>query len=83
MTNALDGSKDYLVSERTMMLVGEKLIRKQLKKAESLKNLKDVRKLITPPKGVKRKGEKTAVPVDECEELFDCDGEELNTMSHF
>ena len=48
------------------------------KKAESPKNLKDLLKLITPPKGVKRKGEKTAVPVDEGEELFDCDGEELN-----
>ena len=62
------------------MLVGEKLkvFRKQLNKAESPKNLKDLLKLITPPKGVKRKGEKTAVPVDEGEELFDCDGEELN-----
>ena len=28
--------------------------------------------------GVKRKGEKTTVPVDEGQELFDCDSEELN-----
>ena len=37
VTNALDGSEDYLVSERIMMLVGEKLkvFRKQLNKAES------------------------------------------------
>ena len=63
-----------------MMLVGEKLkvFRKQLNKAESPKNLKDLLKLITPPKVVKRKSKKTAVPVDEGEELFDCDGEELN-----
>ena len=54
------------------------IFRKQLNKAESPKNLKDLLKLITPPKGVKRKGEKTAVPVDQGEKLFDCDGEELN-----
>ena len=80
MTNALDGSEDYLVSERIMMLVGEKLkvFRKQLNKAESPKNLKDLLKLITPSKGVKSKGEKSVVPVDEDEELFDCDCEELN-----
>ena len=71
-----------MVLER-IMLVGEKLkaFRKQLNKAESPKNLKDLLKLITPPKGVKRKGEKTAVPVDKGEELFDCDGEELNRES--
>ena len=34
------------------------IFRKQLNKAESPKNLKDLLKLITPPKGVKRKGEK-------------------------
>ena len=54
------------------------VFRKQLNKAESPKNLKDLLKLIIPPKAVKRKGEKTAVPVDEGEELFDCGGEELN-----
>ena len=54
---------------------------KQLSKADIQKNLKDLLKLITPPKGVKRKGDKTAVPVDEGEELFDCDGEELNHES--
>lgn len=80
VTNALDGSEDYLVSERIIMLVGEKLkaFRAKLNKNKSPKNLKDLLKLITPPKGVKRKGETTAVPVDEGGELFDCDGEELN-----
>ena len=65
LPNALHGSEDYLVSE-SMMLVGEKLrvFPKQLNKAESPKNLKDLLKLITPPKGVKGKGEKTVVPVD-------------------
>ena len=66
VTNALDGSENYLASEKIMMLVGEKLkvFCKQLNKTESPKNLKDLLKLITPLKGVKRKGEKTAVPVD-------------------
>ena len=79
VTNALDGSENYLVSER-IMLAGEKLkvFPRQLNKAESPQNLKDLLKLITPTRGVRRKGEKTAVPVDEGEELFDCDGEELN-----
>ena len=80
VTNALDGTKDYLVSERVMLLVGNKMkvFRNDLMKKKSPKNLKELLKLITPPKGVKRKVADTLAPIDEGQELFDCDGAELN-----
>ena len=55
VTNALDGTEDYLVSERVMLLVGNKMkvFRNDLMKKKSPKNLKELLKLITPPKGVK------------------------------
>ena len=55
VTNTLDGTKDYLVSERVMLLVGNKMkvSRNDLMKKKSPKNLKELLKLITPPKGVK------------------------------
>lgn len=82
LTNKLDGSEDYLVSERIMRLVGERLkeFREELMKTPSPKNLKDLMKLITPPKGVRRKqGENTtnAALADEGDELYDCDGDEI------
>ena len=82
VTNALDGSEDFLVSERVFALVGEKLqaFRRNLMLIPSPKNLKDLQGLITPPKGVKRKQEyKTSEtePVDEGDELFDCEGDKL------
>ena len=40
--------------------------------------MKELLKLITPPKGVKRKVADTVAPIDEGQELFDCDGAELN-----
>ena len=48
VTNALDGSKDGLVSERLMSLVGEKIkaFHDQLKKKQSPKNLMELLKLI-------------------------------------
>ena len=57
VTNALDGSEEYLVSERLMSLVGEKMkdFRDQPKKKKSPKNLKELLKLITPPKGLRRR----------------------------
>ena len=57
VTNALDGSEEYLVSERLMSLVGEKMkdFRDQPKKKKSTKNLKELLKLITPPKGLRRR----------------------------
>ena len=52
VTNKLDGSEDHLVSERITTLVGQKLMlfRENLMKEPSPTNLKDVLKLITPPK---------------------------------
>ena len=82
VTNALDGSEDYLVLERVFALVGEKLqtFRRNLMLIPSPKNLKDLQGLITPPKGVKQKQEyKTSKtePVDEGDELFDYEGDKL------
>ena len=55
VTNALDGSKNYLISERVYKLVGTRMIdfRNQLMKTASPKNIKQLLKQITPPKGVK------------------------------
>ena len=80
VTNALDGSEDYLVSERVMLLVGDQMkkFRQNLNSNKGPKSLQDLLKLITPPKGVKRRSQNTAIPIDEGEELFDCDGDELN-----
>ena len=57
VTNALDGSEDYLVSERIITLVGNKMktFRNDLMKKKSPKSLKDLMKLITPPKGIRKK----------------------------
>ena len=82
VTNALDGSEDYLVSERVYKLVGTRMIdfRNQLMKTASPKNLKQLLKKITPPKEVERKdAEGSAAPVDKGDELFDCEGEEIET----
>ena len=49
LTDKLDGSEDYLVSERIMRLVGGRLkeFREELMKTPSPKHLKDLMKLIT------------------------------------
>ena len=81
LTCALDGSEDYLVSEKLMSMVGEDLkkFRAELMKSRSPKQLKDLLKLITPPKGVCGKNQGTSsVPIDEGDELFDCDGDEID-----
>ena len=47
-------------------------------KAVSSKNLKQLLKILTPPKGVKRKDANgPAAPVDKGDELFDCEREEI------
>ena len=53
--HALDGSEDYLVSERVYELVGTRMIdfQNQLMKTATPKNLKQLLKMIAPPKGVK------------------------------
>ena len=55
VTNVLDRSEDYLVSERLMSLVVEKMkaFRDQLKKKKSTKNLEELLKLITQSKVVR------------------------------
>ena len=82
VTNALDGSENYLISERVYKLVGTRMIdfRNQLMKTASPKNIKQLLKLITPPKGVKWKNaEGSAAPFDEGDELFDCEDGEIKT----
>ena len=67
VTSALDGSEDYLVSERVYKLVGTRMIDfgNRLMKTIIPKNLKQLLKMITPPKGVKRKeAEGSATPVN-------------------
>ena len=71
ITNKLDGSEYHLVSECIMTLVGQKLMlfRENLMKNASPKTLKDLLKLITPPKGVKRGKNANSSPIDEGNEL--------------
>ena len=80
MTNKLDGSEDHLVLERIMTVVGQKfmLFRKILMRSPSPKNLKDLFKLITPPKGVKREENVNGAPTDKGNELCDCNGAEIS-----
>ena len=72
------------VSERIIALVGNemKTFRNDLMKKKSLKSLKDLMKLITPPKGIRRKNlnNDMMVPPDEGDELFDCKGNEYNSQ---
>ena len=69
------------VSERIIALVGNKMktFRNDLMEKKSLKSLKDLMKLITPPKGIRRKNlnNDMMVPPDEGDELFDSEGDEL------
>ena len=69
LTNDLNGSEDYLVSQR---IKDDSLLEfcTNLLKQEPPKTLKALIRTITPPKGVKRKQ-------IEGEELYDCEGEEL------
>ena len=54
--------------------------RNQLMKTASPKNIKQLLKLITQPKGVKWKdAEGSAAPFNESDELFDCEDEEIET----
>ena len=77
ITNALDGSEDYLVSEKLHAVVGQSVVKQRdaLMKVPSPKSLKELLKKITPPKGVRRKDICIeSAPVDEGTELFDCEG---------
>ena len=47
-------------------------------KNASPKSLKNLLKLITPPKGVKGGKNTNGSPIDEGNELYDCDGDEIS-----
>ena len=73
VTNALDGSEDYLVSDKLFSLIGEDMVafRKELL-SSNLKTLNEVVRNIIPPKEVKRKSNV------EGSELLDCEGDEIS-----
>ena len=56
LTNALDGSEEFLVSDRIMSLVGTKMreIRTKPLSKPVPKTLQELEKAIIPPKGMKR-----------------------------
>ena len=56
VTNAFNGSEDFLVSDRIFRLVDEDIIkfRKELLSKPPTKSLKDVVKNLIPPKGIAR-----------------------------
>lgn len=80
LTNALDGSEDYLVSERIFGLIGDQIIkfRKELMEKEYPGTFNELLKSITPPKGIHRKGR----PNTEGSELLDCSGDELHPREY-
>ena len=74
VTDALDGSEDYLVSDKLFVLIVDEMVdfRKELMSRNSVKTLKvkEVIRNLIPPKGVKQKANV------EGSELLDCEGEE-------
>ena len=74
ITNSFDGNEDYLVSDKIYQLVGPKIVkfREQLLREKSPKDINELMKRITPPKGIPRRKHNI-----EGTEMFDCDGEEL------
>ena len=58
-TNSLDVSKDYLVSDRLLKLIGDSMVsfQKNLSESENSASLPAVIKKLIPPKGVKRKNQ--------------------------
>ena len=70
LQNKLDGSEDYLVTDKLVSLVGDevKAFRQTLPQTPPPKTLKELLKSITPPKRVTFR--------DEGKELLDCEGDE-------
>ena len=60
MTSSLDGSEDYLVSDRLFKLIGDSMVsfRKKLIESEIPASLPAVVKKLILPKGIKRKNQK-------------------------
>ena len=88
VTNALDGSEDHLVSDKVFQLVGNEIkkFRETLMQEKAPKDLKEMLKTITPPKGIRRKniegselldceGDELEIPVEQEEEMSESDGE--------
>ena len=73
VTNAFDGSDDYLVSDKLYALIGDEMVkfRKELMLSKPSKTLKEVVRKLIPPKGIKRKGNVEGM------ELLDCEDEEI------
>ena len=73
MTNALDGSEDYLVSDKLFAIIRDEMVGfwKEFMSQNSVKTLKEVIRILIPSKGVKRKANV------EGSELLDCEGEEI------
>ena len=71
LLNKLDGSEDYLVTDKLMSLVGDevKAFRQTLLQTPPPKTLEELLKSFTPPKGVTFR--------DEGKELLDCEGDEI------
>ena len=59
VTNSLDGSEDYLVSDRLFKLIGDSMVffRKKLIESEIPASLPAVVKKLIPPKGIKHKNQ--------------------------
>ena len=60
VTNNLDGSEDYLVSDRLFKLIGDSMVcfREKLIKSEIPASLLAMVKKLIPPKGIKRKNQR-------------------------
>ena len=74
MTDALDGSEDYLVLDKFFVLVGGEMVdfQKEFMSQSSAKTLKEVIRNLILPKGVKRKANV------EGSELVGCEGKEIS-----
>ena len=57
MTNALDGSENYFVSDKSFALIGDETVdfHKELMSQNSVKTLKEVIRNLIPPKGSNEK----------------------------
>ena len=73
VTNELDGSENYLLSDKLYALVGNEMVkfRTELMTSSPAKTLKEVILKLISPKGVKRKGNNEGI------ELLDCEEEEI------
>ena len=56
VTNKLDGSEDYLVSDKLFVIIGSEMkdFRDSLVKSDVPNNLQGIAKQLIPPKGIKR-----------------------------